>query len=270
MIFAARQLQEFKCIEQYNDLYETFVDLTKAFITVSREGLWKIMGKSGYPGKFIAIVPQFHDGMTARVVDDCERTEAFPVTNGVKQGCVMPRHCSAQFFRQCSQIPSETVSPSSTSGTGLTESCSTSGVKLRDFLFDDGCTLNAGDEQEMQLQIDRFSSACDNFGLKISNKKTEVMVQLAPGNQYHEPQIQVNGQTLQAVETFTYLGNTLSRNATIDAEINRISKESNAFFIFILFFISTQGALRINAFGKLRKNVWDRRGIKLPTKLKVY
>ena len=44
MIFAARQLQE-KCIEQHQDLYMTFVDLTKAFDTVSRAGLWKIMRK---------------------------------------------------------------------------------------------------------------------------------------------------------------------------------------------------------------------------------
>jgi len=48
MVFAARQLQE-KCQEQYQDLYTTFVDLTKAFDTVSREGLWMIMAKFGCP-----------------------------------------------------------------------------------------------------------------------------------------------------------------------------------------------------------------------------
>ena len=36
MVFAARQLQE-KCQEQNVDLYMIFVDLTKAFHTVSRE-----------------------------------------------------------------------------------------------------------------------------------------------------------------------------------------------------------------------------------------
>ena len=44
MIFTARQLQK-KCQEQNVDLYMTFVDLTKAFDTVSRDGLWKIMAK---------------------------------------------------------------------------------------------------------------------------------------------------------------------------------------------------------------------------------
>ena len=57
MIFTASQLQE-TCQEQNVDLYMTFVDLTKACDTVSREGC---------PAKFIAVVLQFHDGMLARV-----------------------------------------------------------------------------------------------------------------------------------------------------------------------------------------------------------
>ena len=44
MIFTASQLQE-KFQEQNVDLYMTFVDHTKAFDTVSRDGLWKIMEK---------------------------------------------------------------------------------------------------------------------------------------------------------------------------------------------------------------------------------
>ena len=64
MIFAARQLQE-KCQEQNVDLYTTFVDLTKAFDTVSRDGLWKIMSKFGCPDKFIQVVRPLHDGMQA-------------------------------------------------------------------------------------------------------------------------------------------------------------------------------------------------------------
>ena len=39
-MFAARQLQE-KSHEQNSEPYIKFVDLTKAFDTVSHEGLWK-------------------------------------------------------------------------------------------------------------------------------------------------------------------------------------------------------------------------------------
>ena len=76
MIFAARQIQE-KCQEQYRDLYVTFVDLTKAFDTISRDGLWRIMGKFGCPNRFISIVKQLHDGMLVKVIDDGEESEPF-------------------------------------------------------------------------------------------------------------------------------------------------------------------------------------------------
>ena len=46
------------------------------------------MAKFGCPTKFIAMVRQFHDGMLARVQND-DFSDPFPVTNGVKQGCVL-------------------------------------------------------------------------------------------------------------------------------------------------------------------------------------
>ena len=61
MIFATCQLQE-TCQEQHKNIYTTFFDLTKAFDTVSWEGLWKIMAKFSCPEKFISVVKQFHEG----------------------------------------------------------------------------------------------------------------------------------------------------------------------------------------------------------------
>ena len=95
MIFTARQLQ---CKEQNVDLYMTFVDLTKAFDTVSREGLWKIMAKFGCPAKFIAMVRQFLCGMLARVQNGGEFSDPFSVTNGVKQGCVLASTLFSMMF----------------------------------------------------------------------------------------------------------------------------------------------------------------------------
>ena len=74
MIFTAKERQE-KCQEQNVDLYMIFVDLTKAFDTDSRDGLWKIMAKFGCPARFIATVRQFLDGMLARVQNDGEYSE---------------------------------------------------------------------------------------------------------------------------------------------------------------------------------------------------
>ena len=42
---------------------------------------------------------------------------------------------------------------------------------IRDFLFADDCALNARSEQEVQLEMDRLSTA--SFGLTINVKKTD-------------------------------------------------------------------------------------------------
>ena len=261
MVFAARQLQE-KCQEQNADLYSTYVDLTKAFDTVSRDGLWRIMAKYGCPRKFITIIRQLHDGMQARVQDNGETSEPFPVSNGVKQGCVLaPTLFSLMFSAMLTDAFRDAEI-----GIGIRYRTDGSLLNLRrlqaktkvrtdtinDLLFADDCALNAASEADMQHSVDKFSAACNNFGLTISTKKTEVLHQPAPGKPYVEPNIIINGQRLNAVDKFTYLGSTLSRTVVIDDEVNARLAKANI------------------AFGRLRNNVWNRSGITLVTKLKVY
>jgi len=118
-------------------------------------------------------------------------------------------------------------------------------------LFADDCALKASSEQEMQHSMDHFSAACDAFGLTISIKKTEVMYQPVPHKAYSEQTITVKGEKLKAVDTFTYLGSTLSRSVCIDDEVDgRIAKASTAY-------------------GRLRKKVWERTGLSQKTKMKV-
>ena len=83
-----RQVQE-KCREQNLDLYMVFVDLTKAFDTISKDGLWQILRNIGCPDLFVYIIWSFHEGMVARVQDQGQTSEPFSVTNGTKQGCVV-------------------------------------------------------------------------------------------------------------------------------------------------------------------------------------
>ena len=100
--------------------------------------------------------------------------------------------------------------------------------------------------------VDQVSDSCDSYDLTISIIKAEVIYQPAPGKPYKEPTITVKGQRLQVVDKFTYLGSTLSRVVHIKDEVNaRIAKASAAF-------------------GRLQGSIWNRSGIRLDTKLKVY
>ena len=66
-----------------------FVDFTKAFDTVGRTGLWKLLRKYGCTDKFTSLVESLHTGMMASVSDGTNSSDSFGVTNGVKQGCVL-------------------------------------------------------------------------------------------------------------------------------------------------------------------------------------
>ena len=261
MIFTARQLQE-KCQEQNVDLYMTFVDLTKAFDTVSREGLWKMMEKFGCPAKFIAMVRQFHDGMLAKVQNDGEFSDPYPVTNWVKQGCVLASTLFSMMFSAMltdafqhgdNGIPIRYRFDGKLFNLRRLQAKSKVQTEVLDeFLFADDMAKGAPTEEKMQKGVDQVSDSCDSYYLTISIKKTEVVYQPAPGKPYKEPTITVKGQRLQVVDKFTYFGSTLSRVVHIDDEVNaRIAKASAAF-------------------GRLRESIWDRSGIRLDTKLKVY
>ena len=261
MNFTARQLQE-KCQEQNVDLYITFVDQTKAFDTVSRDGLWKTMAKFGCPPRYIAMVRQFHDGMLARVQNDGEYSEPFPVINGVKQGCVMAPALFSMMFSAMLTDAFQDVDAGFPirycfDGKLLNLRRLQAKSKMQTDVVDkllctDDLAENAKSEGKIQGTVDRMSKVCDNFQITISTKKTEVVHQPAPGKPYSEPTITVNGQKLQIVDKFTYLGSTLSRAVHIDDEVTARTAKASV------------------AFGRLRTNVSERNGIRLDFKLKVY
>nr|VZI00951.1 unnamed protein product [Spirometra erinaceieuropaei] len=171
MIFAARQLQE-KCQEMRTHLYSTFVDLTKAIDTVNREGLWKIMQKFGCPERFTQMVRQLHDGMIARVTDNGAVSEAFAVTNGVKQGCVLAPILFSRMFSAMLMDAYRDERPGiriayRTDGHLLNQrrvnfQARVSTANVHELLFADDCALNTTFEAEIQRSMNLISAPARN------------------------------------------------------------------------------------------------------------
>ena len=97
MIFSLKQLQE-KCREQKQPLFVAFIDLTKAFDLVSRDGLFRILPKIGCPPKLLSIIRSFHEDMKGTVIFDGSTPAAFNIRSGVKQGCVLAPTLFGIFF----------------------------------------------------------------------------------------------------------------------------------------------------------------------------
>ena len=219
MVFAIRQLQE-KCVEQHQDLHLLFIDLTKAFDTVNRAALWAILSKLGCPPRFVQIIRSFHDGMFCRVIENGDASDPFPVSNGVKQGCVLaPTLFSLLFAQMLSAALSQTEAGVKihyrTDGDvfnlrRLKSYTKVTRAIVRDFLFADDCALAAHSEVDLQELADCFATAAKSFGLTVSIKKTEVLRQLAPNTARPPPNITMDGNALKNVDTFKYLGSGLA------------------------------------------------------------
>ena len=60
----ARQLVE-KTIEHDDTLFVLFVNLKKAYDSIPRQALWRVLKKVGVPHKMLSIIRSFHEGMQA-------------------------------------------------------------------------------------------------------------------------------------------------------------------------------------------------------------
>ena len=109
--------------------------------------------------------------------------------------------------------------------------------------------LTAHTQADAQHLFNRFRDAAVRFGLTISLKKTEVLLQ--PVDRLTStPPVVIAGETaLPVVQRFCYLGSVLSSDANINEDISsRIAKASYSF-------------------GRLARRLWDDHGIRLDTKM---
>ena len=189
MVFVLRQLQE-KCREQNMGLYATFIDLTKAFETMSRAGLWLILERLGCSPKFLQMVIQLHENQRGQVRLNGDLSEPFPISNGVKKGCVLAPTLFSIFFtmmlKQATVDDDEGVyvryrlHGSLFNLRRLQAHIKTQERLIQNLLFADDAALVAHTEQALQRMTSCFADASRLFGLEVSLKKTEVLHKPTP------------------------------------------------------------------------------------------
>ena len=257
MIFSVRQLQEM-CREQRQPLFIAFIDLTKAFDLVSRDGLFKILPLIGCPPKLLSFLESFHNNMHGTVRFDGNMSEAFNIRSGVKQGGMLAPTLFGVFFSVLLKHAFRTTNAgillcSRTDGklfnlSRLRSKTKVSQVLLRDFLFADDAALVAQSDNDLQNLLNGFSNACDDFGLIISLKKTKIMTQGTDASS----SLFIKDYGLETVNSFIYLGSTLTSTTSLDTEIGK-----------------RIGHAATNM-SKLSQRVWENQKLTTPTKIAVY
>ena len=183
MIFSLRQLQE-KCREQHMPLYIAFIDLTKAFDIVSRDGLFKVLPKIDCPPKLQSMIESFHTDTKGTMQFNGSFSEPFEIRSGVKQGYVLAPMLFGTFFGLLLKHVLDTKTEGIYFRTrsddrlfNLARLRAKTKVRkdlIRDMLFADDAAVATNAQEELQSLTNCFPQACKDFGLTISLKKTNV------------------------------------------------------------------------------------------------
>ena len=87
-ILALRVLTE-RRREFRQGLLAAYVDLCKAFDSVNRDALWRILGLCGVPPKLINLMSEVYSGTESAVRCGDTNSDFWPVVAGVHLGCVL-------------------------------------------------------------------------------------------------------------------------------------------------------------------------------------
>ncbi|XP_076067690.1 uncharacterized protein LOC143040484 [Oratosquilla oratoria] len=232
--------------------------LEKAFDCIPRSAIWQVLEHFGCPEKSTTLVRSLHDGMLGRVQHQTGLSEPFPITGGLKQGCVLaPTLFSIYLVAMLHEIlennPRIELRYRMDGGlfntVRLRSRNRTYPMQMSELQYaDDNCTI-ANTLEDLQASADNFSRAYSQFGININIAKTKVLLQPRPGHRTPpEDQITIIGLELENVDYFTYLGSNLNVNSTAERDVNNRIRAAHA------------------AYGKLHSDP----GLTQNTKLMVY
>lgn len=236
-IFVLRNIIE-QSLEWNTPTYINFVDFRKAFDSVHRDTLWKILMSYGVPHKIIAMISLFYDHFECSVIMENSLTDWFPVESGVRQGCILS---PILFLVTIDWIMRRTTADKAR---GIQWTLFS---QLEDLDFADDLALLAAQHSHLQEKTDRLGSFAASTGLAISTTKTQVM--------YVNPRVTTpitsSGKPLETVNDFTYLGSVISSDNGAQKDMKaRLGKAQSAF-------------------ARLR-TIWKSRQYSLHTKIRLY
>lgn len=236
-IFTCRILME-KHRQHQRDLFHNFIDFKKAFDRVWHEGLWQVLRNFGIEEGLIQVIQALYNTSSSAVLLNSQIGDYFKTTVGVRQGCLLSPTLFNLFLEM---IMRETLH-------GFQSTISIGGRTINNLRFADDIDLLGGSKQELQELTKRLEERASAYGMEVSSEKSKVLIN---SQTKAEAEIYMNGERLEVVDAFKYLGATLTKDGRSTAEIK------------------TRLAIATSAMAKLNK-IWRSKEISFPTKIKLY
>ena len=188
-------------IEWNSALFVNFIDLEKAFDSLERESLWKLLRHYGIPEKIVSIIRSSYSGMSKRVIHDGKTSESFNVLTGVRQGYLLSPFI---FLLAMDWIMHETTV---NKRNGIQWSISS---QIDDLDFADDLALLSHTYNQMREKTSVLDTTAQQLGLNIHRRKTKV----SRMNTANTNPIPLRGEPIEDVDSLTYLGSIVRRVAS--------------------------------------------------------
>ena len=176
-------------------LYVAYVDLKSAFDSVDRAALWKAVRGVGAPAPLLNLIQDLYTQTNSQVRLGKHLSPSFQTKSGVRQGCVL---APALFCRAMDWIMDRAMP-----NCGVT----ISGDHISDADYADDIAAVEGDLAHITRTLESIEATSSELGLHISWTKTKVQ-NLGAGQP--APDLQINGQVVDGVQSFIYLGSSIS------------------------------------------------------------
>ena len=207
-----------KHVDVNQDLYTCFIDYSKAFDRIHHATLIECLEKIVVDGKDIRIITNLYWHQKAAIRIENELSPFTSIRRGVRQGCVLSPYLfniyTEFIFREVEEL----------------QGISLNGININNLRYVDDTALIASDEEKLQQLVDVVKECSSEAGLDMNAKKTKTMVISKHPELEKRMEIKTDGESLEQVDQFKYLGTQVTDDAKTEKELNcRIGAAKNKF-----------------------------------------
>ena len=181
-----------------------FIDFKKAFDSVHRGLLMKILKAYGIPEALVRLIERMHNGTKAKVLTVDGITEVFDILAGVLQGDTLAPYLFIIVIDYIMTVAIEEESSNAGFTLKPAQSRRVSAEILKDTGFADDVALVTDTIKEAQLLLDRLEEAAKSVGLVMNDSKTKFMTLNTPKEE--SQLVSSSGNPLDITTDFVYLG----------------------------------------------------------------
>ena len=187
------------------EVFIMFIDYSKAFDSVSHVKLFDVMSGMGFPAHLISLLQALYVNQRGKIRWNGDNTEEFSMTKGVRQGCIASPYLFVTYTEKA-------MRDAGVENYGI----KIGGIPCSNFRYADDTALL----EKSVDGIERLTTAINETGkemnLELNVKKTKLLVAESKPKEYN---IKIDGEDVEQVSHFKYIGSVKTANVNCTADI---------------------------------------------------